>query len=158
MNRDAAHGMAYERVTMPFEPSSRIPRLPGNDCRPGKPPDSRSDGFAGGCISLIVLLIEIPVALLLGLTSVIRGWGRADQQTAAPPMDWVPILWLGGFTLGVLVIAVIFLYSAHPFAGAVQLLVAAIALCFTIAAWHDQYERAHPPPLPTKTGMPPSTT
>jgi hypothetical protein len=103
-----------------------------------------------------VLLIEIPVAFLLELTLVIRGWGRVDEQTAALPMDWVPVLWLGGFTLGVLLIAVIFLYSAHPFAGAVQLLVAAIALCLTIAAWPDQYERAHPLPLPTRTGMPPS--
>ncbi|MFF1395367.1 DUF6234 family protein [Streptomyces sp. NPDC058287] len=101
-----------------------------------------------------MLLIEIPVALLLGLTSVIRGQGRADEQAVAPPMDWVPILWFGGFTLGVLVIAAIFLYSAHPFAGAVQLLLAAVALLFTIAAWHDQYERAHPPPLSTRAGMP----
>lgn len=77
-----------------------------------------------------------------------------EEQTAAPPMDWVPILWLGGFTLGVLVIAFIFLRSAHPFAGAVQLVVAAVALFFTIAAWHDQHERAHPPPLPTRAGMP----
>ncbi|MFF0022769.1 DUF6234 family protein [Streptomyces sp. NPDC004082] len=91
---------------------------------------------------------------MLGLTSVIRGWGRVEEQTAAPPMDWVPILWLGGFTLGVLVIAFIFLRSAHPFAGAVQLVVAAVALFFTIAAWHDQHERAHPPPLPTRAGMP----
>ncbi|MFE1839769.1 DUF6234 family protein [Streptomyces sviceus] len=103
-----------------------------------------------------MLLIEIPVAFLLGLTSVIRGWGRVDEQTAAPPMDWVPVLWLGGFTLGVLVIAVLFLYAAHPFAGAVQLLVAAIALCFAIAAWNHQYERAHPRPLPTRAGMSPS--
>ncbi|MCF0078615.1 DUF6234 family protein [Streptomyces lomondensis] len=101
-----------------------------------------------------MLLIEIPVAFLLGLTSVIRGWGSADEQTVAPAMDWVPILWFGGFTLGVLVIAVIFLHSAHPFAGAVQLLLAAAALFFTIAAWHDQYERAHPPPLPAGVGMP----
>lgn len=85
VNRDAAHGVTYEGVTMPFEPSSRIPRLPGNDFRPGKPSESRGDGFAGGCISLIVLLIEIPVVFLLGLTSVIRGWGGADEHTAAPP-------------------------------------------------------------------------
>ncbi|MET8081505.1 DUF6234 family protein [Streptomyces sp. NPDC005303] len=139
---------------MRFEPTSRISRLPGNDCRPGRPSEARSDGFAGGCISLIVLLVETPVAFLLGLTSVIRGWGRADEQIVAPAMDWVPVLWFGGFTLGVLVIAVIFLYSAHPFAGAVQLLVAAIALSFTIAAWHGQYERAHPPKPPTRAGMP----
>lgn len=139
---------------MRFEGSTRVPRLPENDDRPGKPSHLRGDGFAGGCISLIVLLIEIPVALLLGLTSVIRGWGSTDQQTVAPAMDWVPILCFGGFTLGVLVIAVIFLHSAHPFTGAVQLLPAAVALLFTIAAWHDQYERAHPPPLPTKVGMP----
>jgi hypothetical protein len=145
---------------MRFEPTSRVPRPPGNDRRLGKPSDARSDGFAGGCISLIVLLIEIPVAFLLGLTSVLRGWGRGDEEAVAPAMDWVPILWLGGFTLAVLVIAVIFLYSAHPFAGAVQLFVAAIALVFTIAAWHGQYERAHPPQPPTRAGMPhtPRTT
>ena len=39
-------------------------------------------------MSLIVLLIEIPVALLLGLTSVIRGWGSRDEQSAAPAVDW----------------------------------------------------------------------
>ncbi|MFI6809049.1 DUF6234 family protein [Streptomyces luteogriseus] len=113
--------------------------MPENDYRPVQPSNDRGDGFAGGCISLIVLLIEIPVALLLGLTSAIRGWGRsADEQTVTPAMDWVPILWFGGFTVGVLVIAVIFLCSAHPFAGAAQLLLAAVALFFTIAAWHDQ--------------------
>ncbi|MFJ2303986.1 DUF6234 family protein [Streptomyces sp. NPDC087787] len=104
-----------------------------------------------------MLLIEVPVALLLGLTLVIRGWGRADEQTGAPTMDWVPVLWLGGFTLGVLVIAVVFLYSAHPFAGSVQLLIAAIVLIFTLAAWHVEYERAHPSPLPacpTRAGTP----
>ncbi|WP_439145729.1 DUF6234 family protein [Streptomyces canus] len=105
-----------------------------------------------------MLLVEIPVAFLLGLASVIRGWGGADEQTVAPPMDWVPVLWLGGFTLGVLVIAVVFLRSAHPFAGAVQLLVAAAALIFTIAAWHNQYERAHPAPPPTRAGMPHAPT
>ncbi|WP_159038720.1 DUF6234 family protein [Streptomyces sp. NRRL B-1140] len=113
----------------------------------------RGDGFAGGCVSLIVLLIEIPVALLLGSASVLRGWDRADEQTVAPPVDWVPVLWFGGFTLAVLVIAVIFLYSAHPLAGAVQLLLAAVALLLTIHAWHDQYERAHPPPPPARAGM-----
>ncbi|MER6563703.1 DUF6234 family protein [Streptomyces sp. NPDC001027] len=142
------HDLMHESATMSFEPSSRLPRSPGNSARPARPSDSRSDGFAGGCISLIVLLLEIPVALLLGLTSAVRGWGRADEHTVAPPTDWVPILWLGGFTLGVLVIAVIFLLSGHPFAGATQLLVAAIALAFTIAAGHDRYERAHPPAPP----------
>ncbi|MEV1023083.1 DUF6234 family protein [Streptomyces sp. NPDC050264] len=154
VNRDAVPGVTYERMAMRFEPSSRIPRLPGNDCRSGGTSDARGDGFAGGCTSLIVLLIEIPIAFLLGLVAVIRGWGGADERTVAPPMDWVPILWLGAFTVGVLVIAVIFLRSAHPVAGAVQLIVAAAALIFTIAAWHDQYERAHPPQLPTRAGTP----
>jgi hypothetical protein len=158
VDRDALHCITYERVTMRFERSTPVPGLPEHDSLQGEPSNSRGDGFAGGCISLIVLLIEIPVGLLLALTAVIRGWGHSDEQTAGPPMDWVPILWFGGFTIGVLAIAVIFLYSAHPFAGAVQLLVAAVALCFTIAAWHDQYEPAHPPPLPTRTGVPHAPT
>ncbi|KUM79385.1 hypothetical protein AQI84_05555 [Streptomyces griseorubiginosus] len=116
-------------MTMRFDPSTR-----------------RGDGIAGGCISLIVLLVEIPVALLLVLSSVLRGWVRRDQYVAAPTVDWVPILWCGGFTLGVLVIAVIFLCPAHPFAAAVQLVLAVVALLFTIMVWHDQHERAHPGP------------
>ncbi|MFC8142369.1 DUF6234 family protein [Streptomyces paradoxus] len=149
VNRKAAHGMPYERVTMSFEPSARVPRLPTTGCRPGGSSVSRGDGFAGGCLSLIVLLIEIPVAILLGLVLAIRGWGRAGERSGAPTMDWVPVLWLGGFTLGVLVVAVVFLCSAHPYAGAVQLLMAAIALTFTMTAWHEESERAHPSPLPT---------
>lgn len=64
-------------------------------------------------------------------------------------MDWVPVLWFGAFTLGVLVIAVLFLASAHPYAAAVQLFLAAVALVVTVATWHEQYEGAHPAPLPT---------
>ncbi len=56
-----------------------------------------------------MLLIEIPVAVLLGLLLSVRGWGLADERSGAPAMDWVPVLWLGGFTLGVLVVAVVFL-------------------------------------------------
>ncbi|MFB7656223.1 MULTISPECIES: DUF6234 family protein [unclassified Streptomyces] len=139
---------------MRFEPSSPAPHSPRDGCRTGRPSDAKGDGFEAGCISLILLLIEIPVALLLGLTAVLSGWGRPGEQARALPMDWAPILLLGGFTVTVLVIGVLFLRSAHPFAGAVQLLIAAVALVFTIAAWHDQYERAHPSPPPTKSGMP----
>ncbi|MFG2133517.1 DUF6234 family protein [Streptomyces sp. NPDC048751] len=108
-------------------------------------------------MTLIVLLIEIPIGILLALTLTLRGWGRADERAGTVPMDWVPILWLGGFTLVVLVIAGSLLYSAHPFAGAVQLLVAAIALTLTITAWDKEHERAHPPALPTcptRAGVP----
>lgn len=52
VNSGAVHGMSYERVTMPFEPSSPTPRMPGNGCQPGQPSDSRGDGFAGGCLRL----------------------------------------------------------------------------------------------------------
>jgi hypothetical protein len=154
VNRGAVPGGTHESATMRFEPSSRPPPGPGNGVGPGnrvgpgKVSDARGDGFAGGCVSLIVLLFEIPVALLLGLTSVLGGLGSADEHTGAPPVDWALVLRLGGFTLCVLVVAVIFLCSGHPFAGAVQLLVAAAALVFTLAVAHDQYGRAHPPSPP----------
>ncbi|MFC8342619.1 DUF6234 family protein [Streptomyces sp. NPDC057280] len=122
---------------MAFEPS---PRLPGSP--------RRGDGFAGGCISLIVLLTEVPVAILLVLMLSLRGWGD-DEQVGAPQMDWVPVLWLGGFTVGVLAVAVAFLRFAHPYAAAVQLVIAAVALLFTMTVWRHESERAHPPPLPT---------
>jgi len=109
---------------MPFEPSARVPNSP-----------SRGDGFEGGCISLIVLLIEVPIAVLLVLMLSLRGWGGEDEQAGAPPMDWVPVLWLGGFTVGVLAVAVAFLRFAHPYAAAVQLVIAAMALLFTLTVW-----------------------
>ncbi|MFG3163811.1 DUF6234 family protein [Streptomyces sp. NPDC048232] len=139
---------------MRFEPGSPVPRPPGDGGRTERPPDAKGDGFAGGCISLILLLVEIPVALLLGLIAALSNWGRPGEQARALPMDWAPIILLGGFTATVFVIGVLFLHSAHPFAGAVQLLIAAMALVCTIAAWHDQYERAHPSPPPPKSGMP----
>ncbi|MGW6740872.1 DUF6234 family protein [Streptomyces sp. NPDC055025] len=107
-----------------------------------------------------MLLLEIPVALMLGLALVLRGWGRSNAYMTAkvraepPPMDWPPTLWFGGFTLAVLVIAVVFLRSGHPYAGSVQLLLAALALIVTVATWHGSYERAHPasPPCPAWAG------
>ncbi|MEV5014184.1 DUF6234 family protein [Streptomyces sp. NPDC053780] len=139
---------------MRFEPSSPLPRPPGDGGRTERPSDTKGDGFAGGCISLILLLVEIPVGLLLGLIAALSGWRRSGEPAEAIPMDWAPILLFGGFTVTVLVIGVLFVRSAHPFAGAVQLLVAAMALVATIAAWHDQYEHAHPSPPPPKSGMP----
>ncbi len=72
-------------------------------------------------------------------------------------MDWVPVFWLGGFTMAVLAIAVILLRSARPYAGAFQLVVAAFFLVVTITVGNSEYERAHPaplPPCPTAAGTP----
>ncbi|MGA5894022.1 DUF6234 family protein [Streptomyces venetus] len=102
--------------------------------------------------------MQLPTALLLVLVMVIRGWGsRPDERAGPPPMDWVPVLWLGAFTLVTLVIAWAFLRSAHPFAGTLQLLIATLGLIATLTVWHEEYGRAHPPPLPpcpTKAGIP----
>ncbi|MFG2452878.1 DUF6234 family protein [Streptomyces sp. NPDC048512] len=103
----------------------------------------RRDGFAGGCIGLIALLIEIPMGLLLGLAVALRGWGDTQARTAAPTVDWAPIVWCGGFTLAVLLIAGLSLYMGHPFAGVLQLLLAAVALAITLAVWHDQQAQQH---------------
>ncbi|MFI7387178.1 DUF6234 family protein [Streptomyces sp. NPDC049813] len=117
----------------------------------------RGDGFEGGCISLIALLIEVPVGILLGLLMSLRAWGPAHEQAGARAMDWVPVLWFGGFAVGVLVVAAAFLCSAHPCAAAVQLLLAALALLCAVSAWHQGHERAHPGPgvtCATRTGVP----
>ncbi|MEU3791138.1 DUF6234 family protein [Streptomyces fructofermentans] len=63
------------------------------------------------------------------------------------------LAWSRSASVPGLVVAFIFWCSACPFAGAVQLLSAAVALVFTIAAWQDEYECAHPPPPPTRAGM-----
>ncbi|MFJ9041096.1 DUF6234 family protein [Streptomyces sp. NPDC102406] len=135
---------------MRFNPSPRVSHPLRTDDPSGDSSGSAGDGFAGGCLSLIVLLIEIPVTLLLGLVLSLRGgWSDAHDSTVPPTMDWLPTLWLGGITLAVLVAALVFLCSGHPYAGTVQLLIAAMALAFALSAWHDAYDRAHPAPLPT---------
>ncbi|WP_066942980.1 DUF6234 family protein [Streptomyces lushanensis] len=143
----------YERTTMAWPPGSRMPRPP-KDERRRYPSDTRGDGFEGGCLTLLALLLEIPGALMLGVALGLRDWAGSDEyassgvRAAAPPMDWVPTLWTGGFTLAVLGVAIIFFRSAHPFAASVQLLIAALALCVTVVTWHDSYERAYPAPDP----------
>ncbi|MDX3064346.1 MULTISPECIES: DUF6234 family protein [Streptomyces] len=113
---------------------------------------------------MIAVLIEIAFAAFVALSSGMRGWagstsrsGSAPGDTGPPPMDWVPVLWLGGFTLGVFLVAVFFLWSGHPLAGAFQLLIGAALLAATVAAGLDEHERAHPAPLaacPTQAGVP----
>ncbi|SCF65171.1 hypothetical protein GA0115259_100693 [Streptomyces sp. MnatMP-M17] len=152
----------YECTTMTWTPGSRIPSPPQGERR-RNPSNTRGDWFEGGCLGLLMLLLETLFALMLGVALGLRTWARPGEyanskaRVATPPMDWVPTLWTAGFTLAVLAIAIIFFRAAHPFAGSVQLLVAALALCVTVAAWHDSYERAHPaplPPCPTRAGTP----
>ncbi|MFD8965631.1 DUF6234 family protein [Streptomyces sp. NPDC059568] len=138
---------------MAWTPGSRIPSPPP-DKRRRNPSNTCGDWFEGGCLGLLMLLLETLAALMLGVALGLRTWSRSSEyanskaRVATPPMDWVPTLWTAGFTLAVLAIAIIFFRAAHPFAGSVQLLVAALALCVTVAAWHDSYERAHPAPDP----------
>ncbi|MET7366434.1 DUF6234 family protein [Streptomyces sp. NPDC005566] len=113
---------------------------------------------------MLALIVEIPAALLIALSLGMRGWARSTNHevespghVGPPPMDWVPVLWLGGFTLAVLVVAGLFLRSGHPFAGSFQLLVGAAVLAATIGVGTTEYERAHPAPLPqcpTQAGVP----
>ncbi|MEU1202714.1 DUF6234 family protein [Streptomyces sp. NPDC005813] len=119
----------------------------------------RGDAFAGGCLALILLLLEIPVVLLLILKMGLEGWARSSDSmhVGTPPMDWAPVLWFCGYTLAVLLVAVALLRWAHPLAGVIQMVVVTAALIITITAWRAEYERAHPSPLPTcptRAGVP----
>lgn len=147
----------YEGTTMTMEPGSGAPSLPGVAHHPPRSPGPARDGFEGGCLTLLAVLIEIPAALVIALSSGMRGWAQSsDRNAGAPTMDWVPVLWLGGFTVAVLVVAGLFLRSGHPFAGSFQLLIGALALTATVAVGTSEYERAHPaplPPCPTQAGV-----
>ncbi|MFD5751175.1 DUF6234 family protein [Streptomyces sp. NPDC127033] len=141
---------------MTFPPGSRAPL----------PPETSGGGGAGGggCVAALVLILEIPVALVTGVQLGLREWARsgavgerAGAVPEVPPMDWVPTLWCGAFTLGALTVAVVFLRSAHPYAGGIQLCIAAFALFVTLGVWSDANDRAHPappPPCPTRAGVP----
>ncbi|MER5894398.1 DUF6234 family protein [Streptomyces sp. NPDC001876] len=149
---------------MTTEPGSGRSLLPGSAHHPSRSPGSAGDGFEGGCLTLLAVLIEIPAALVMALSLGMRGLAQSANETnespghvGTPPMDWVPVLWLGGFTLAVLVVAGLFLRSGHPFAGSFQLLIGAVVLTVTIAVGTAEYERAHPAPLPrcpTQAGVP----
>lgn len=154
----------YESTVMTMEPASGPPSLPGVTHQGGRDTVPTGDGFEGGCLTLIVVLIEIAFAFLMVLSLGMRGWARstsgntnASPGSGPPPMDWVPVFWLGGFTLGVVLVAVFFLRSGHPFAGAFQLVVGGALLIATVAAGLDEHTRAHPAPLPacpTRAGVP----
>ncbi|MFE9906790.1 DUF6234 family protein [Streptomyces clavifer] len=149
---------------MTTEPASDPPRLPGVVHERARDTATEGGGFEGGCLTVIAVLIEIAFAAFMALSLGMRGWagstsrsGSTPGDTGPPPMDWVPVLWLGGFTLGVSLVAVFFLRSGHPLAGTFQLLIGAALLAATVAAGLDEHERAHPAPLPacpTQAGVP----
>ncbi|MFE3825839.1 hypothetical protein [Streptomyces sp. NPDC059092] len=139
---------------MVFAPGSRAPL----------PPETRGGvGLGGGCAAVLVLVLEVLVALVMGVFLLARGWARpvagdgpAGTVVEAPPMDWTPTVWCAVFTLAALIVAVAFLLSGHPYAGGVQLCVAACALLVTLGVFTDADHRAHPaplPPCPTRAGV-----
>lgn len=154
----------YEGTYMTTDPGSGAPVLPGVAPRLPDAPEPGGNPVGGGCLTVLALIVEIPVALLIGLSLGMRGWAQSTRQkmespghVGPPPMDWVPVLWLGAFTLAVFVVAGLFLRSGHPLAGSVQLLVGALVLAATIATGTAEHERAHPAPLPqcpTQAGVP----
>ncbi|MFI1395243.1 DUF6234 family protein [Streptomyces sp. NPDC020681] len=148
---------------MPLEPSTDNPQLPQDRPQPQSVPKPRGDALASGCLVLSLPLLEAVGALMLALALGTRGWARSSSHanskvpSKAPAMDWVPVFWLGGFTLVILAIAVILLRSARPYSGALQLLIAGLCLAVTITVGNSEYERAHPaplPPCPTAAGTP----
>ncbi|MFI6493707.1 hypothetical protein [Streptomyces sp. NPDC050564] len=69
--------------------------MPEDLPRPRNPLNSRGDVFAGGCLALILLLLEIPVAFVLILALGLEGWAGSNgsMNTGMPPMDWAPVLY-----------------------------------------------------------------
>ncbi|MEV6192852.1 DUF6234 family protein [Streptomyces sp. NPDC051920] len=143
---------------MPSDPASRTPRglegLP--DAKPSL--DTRGDAFAGGCLILVLLLLEIPIAVLLMLAAGFGGWDRSSGsgKSGTSSMNWEPVIWFGVVTLAVLLAALALLRWAHPLAWSTQMLVATASLIITITVWHAEYDRAHHSPVPscpTRAGM-----
>lgn len=128
---------------MPFDLRFRMPHPPRERPGPRRLADTRGDGLTGGCLSLIVILLELPAAGALALALTLRGLARSSAYayptdgTGPPPTDWVPVLWIAGFTLAVLGIAVALFRTDHPYAGAVQLVIAVFAPVFLVLSWHS---------------------
>ncbi|MTE19732.1 hypothetical protein F0L17_11470 [Streptomyces sp. TRM43335] len=115
---------------------------------------ARGDAVSGVLVGFVLLLAEVAGALVVMVGLGLRNWTDAGGHREGggpgepPPMDWVPVLWCGGFALAVLALAVVFLRAGRPGVGAVQLLVFAAALTATVLTWHGEHERAHPDPPP----------
>ncbi|MFE4333685.1 DUF6234 family protein [Streptomyces sp. NPDC056831] len=72
-------------------------------------------------------------------------WDPDGQEPAGPPpMDWTPVLVLGGIAAVICLFAVVLVRANRPWAGAVQIL-AALLLCVMAALiGYEDYRRSHP--------------
>ncbi|MFI6284302.1 DUF6234 family protein [Streptomyces sp. NPDC051018] len=142
-------------------PGTPAPRRPQDGSPPG-----RTAGRAGeACLAVLVPLVEIVLGFGLLVALGLRAWGTVGdhkyemggEPPPEPVMDWVPVLWVGGFTLAVIAVAVAFLRAGLRIAGTVQVVVAVLALAFVALVWRTEYKAAHPdplPPCPTAAGVP----
>lgn len=90
--------------------------------------------------------------LICAVATVRPAFSPADpggaEPAGPPPMDWTPVLVLGGIAAVVCLFGVVLLRSGWPRAGVIQLAAALVLCVVTVRAGHEDYRRSHPAPAP----------
>ncbi|MGW0963104.1 DUF6234 family protein [Streptomyces gelaticus] len=123
---------------------------PRPDRKSGLPYASRA---VNGCLDVVLgLLLVLLEGLICAVATIQLAFSRTDlggtETAGPPPMDWTPVLVLGGIATVICLFGVVLIRGNWPRAGAIQLL-AALALCaVTVQVGHEDYRRSHPAPAP----------
>ncbi|MGW2085491.1 DUF6234 family protein [Streptomyces sp. NPDC001880] len=127
---------------------------------PGPRPDQRSgrqpyaSRAVNGCLDVVLgLLLALLEGLICGVATVQLAFSRTDlggtRTAGPPPMDWTPVLVLGGIAAVICLIGVVLIRGNWPRAGVIQLLAALVLCVVTVRVGHEDYRRSHPAPAST---------
>ncbi|SFY14112.1 DUF6234 family protein [Streptomyces atratus] len=107
-----------------------------------------------GCLDVVLgLLLVLLEGLICAVATVQLAFSRTDlggtETAGPPPMDWAPVLVLGGIAAVICLFGVVLIRGNWPRAGVIQLLAALVLCVVTVQVGHEDYRRSHPAPAPT---------
>ncbi|MFE7356409.1 DUF6234 family protein [Streptomyces sp. NPDC057543] len=113
------------------------------------------NGCLDVALGLLLVLLEGLICAVAAHSLALSRWDPGASETSGPPpMDWTPVLVLGGIAVAVALIAVVLIRENWPWAGALQIPVVLLLCVAAVQVGHEDYRRAHPAPAATPSDHP----